>query len=89
VYSTSAGFELREQIFKLDVLADLRARAGTAKVTLEGPSDAIASANLQSHIAEFAASVGVTVGSTESLPVETRGLPSHRTALYAQRPLPC
>ena len=70
-------------------VADLRARAGTAKVTLEGPSDAIASANLQSHIAEFAASVGVTVGSTESLPVETRGLPSHRTALYAQRPLPC
>jgi general secretion pathway protein M len=54
-------------------VADLRTTAGTAKVTLEGSSDAIASANLQSHIAELAASVGVTVGSTESLPVETRG----------------
>jgi general secretion pathway protein M len=54
-------------------VADLRARAGTAKVTLEGSSDAIASANLQSHIAELAASVGVTIGSTESLPVEVRG----------------
>ena len=29
--------------------------------------------NLQSHIAELAASAGVTVASTESLPVETRG----------------
>ena len=54
-------------------VAKLRATAGARKVTLEGSSDAIASANLQSHIAEFAASVGVTVGSTESLPVETRG----------------
>jgi len=54
-------------------VADLRATAGARKVTLEGSSDAIASANLQSHIAEFAASVDVTIGSTESLPVETRG----------------
>ena len=59
--------ELRAQV------ADLRATAGTRKVTLEGSSDAIASANLQNHIAEFATSVGVTIGSTESLPVETRG----------------
>jgi len=40
---------------------------------LEGASDAIASANLQNRIAELAASVGVTTGSTESLPVEVRG----------------
>jgi hypothetical protein len=54
-------------------VADLRATAGTHKVTLEGSSDAIASANLQSRIAELATSVGVTIGSTESLPVEVRG----------------
>ena len=59
--------ELRAQV------ADLRTTAGTRKVTLEGSSDSIASANLQNHIAEFATSVGVTIGSTESLPVETRG----------------
>jgi general secretion pathway protein M len=54
-------------------VAELRANAGARKVTLEGSSDAIASANLQSHIEELAASVGVTIGSTESLPVEVRG----------------
>ena len=59
--------ELRERV------TELRATAGARKVTLEGSSDAIASANLQSHIAELAASAGVTVASTESLPVETRG----------------
>ena len=59
--------ELRERV------TELRATAGARKVTLEGSSDAIASANLQSSIAELAASVGVTVASTESLPVETRG----------------
>jgi hypothetical protein len=59
--------ELRERV------AELRATAGARKVTLEGSSDAVASANLQSQIAELAASVGVTVASTESLPVETRG----------------
>ena len=32
-----------------------------------------ASANLQSHIEELATSAGVTIGSTESLPVEVRG----------------
>jgi general secretion pathway protein M len=53
--------------------AELRATASTHKVTLDGSSDAIASANLQSHIAELAASAGVTIGSTESLPTETRG----------------
>ena len=54
-------------------VADLRATAGARKVTLDGSSDAIASANLQNRIAELAASVGVTTGSTESLPVEVRG----------------
>jgi general secretion pathway protein M len=54
-------------------VAGLRASAGARKVTLEGSSDAIAAANLQSRIAELATSVGVTIGSTESLPVEVRG----------------
>jgi hypothetical protein len=54
-------------------VTELRSSAGTHKLTLEGPSDAIASANLQSHIAELAASVGVTISSTESLPPEVRG----------------
>ena len=53
--------------------AELRATASTHKVTLDGSSDAIASANLHSHIAELAASAGVTIGSTESLPAEVRG----------------
>ena len=59
--------ELRKRV------AELRATAGARKVTLEGSSDAIASANLQSHIEELATSAGVTIGSTESLPAEVRG----------------
>jgi len=51
---------------------ELRAAAGTRKVTLEGASDAIASANLQSHIEELATSTGAAIGSTESLPAEVR-----------------
>jgi general secretion pathway protein M len=50
----------------------LRATAGTRKITLEGASDAIAAATLQSRIEELAASVGATIGSTESLPAEAR-----------------
>ncbi len=53
-------------------VAELRAAARTRKVTLDGASDAIASANLQSRIEGFAAAVGATIGSTESLPPETR-----------------
>jgi general secretion pathway protein M len=53
--------------------AELRAAAGARKVALEGASDAIASANLQSRIEELAASVGATISSTESLPAEIRG----------------
>jgi general secretion pathway protein M len=50
----------------------LRAAAGTRKLTLEGTSDAIAAAALQSRIEELATSVGATIGSTESLPAEAR-----------------
>ena len=50
----------------------LRAAAGTRKITLEGASDAIAAATLQSRIEELASSAGATIGSTESLPAEAR-----------------
>jgi general secretion pathway protein M len=53
-------------------MARLRAAARTRKVTLEGVSDAIASANLQSRIEALATSVGASIASTESLPAETR-----------------
>jgi general secretion pathway protein M len=53
--------------------SELRAAAGARKVTLEGASDAIASANLQSRIEELAASVGATISSTEGLPTEVHG----------------
>jgi general secretion pathway protein M len=53
--------------------SELRAAAGARKVTLEGASDAIASANLQGRIEELAASAGATVSSTEGLPAEVRG----------------
>ena len=45
----------------------------TLEVTLDGSSASIASVNLRSRISEMVASVGVTIGSTESLPVEVRG----------------
>jgi general secretion pathway protein M len=50
-------------------LAELRSAARTRKVTLDGASDALAAATLQSRIEALAASVGATIGSTESLPV--------------------
>jgi hypothetical protein len=50
----------------------LRSAAGSRKITLEGASDAIAAATLQSRIEELATSVGATIGSTESLPAEVR-----------------
>jgi general secretion pathway protein M len=52
---------------------ELRAAAGSRTVTLEGATDAVASANLQGRIAELASSVGAIIGSTESLPAEIRG----------------
>jgi general secretion pathway protein M len=54
-------------------LAELKASASNRKITLEGSSDAIASANLQSLIDELAASVGVTVASSEGLAPDNRG----------------
>jgi general secretion pathway protein M len=54
-------------------LAQLRAAASLQKVTLEGASDAIASADLESRIDALATSVGATIGSTEALPAEARG----------------
>jgi general secretion pathway protein M len=54
-------------------LTELRATASTSKITLDGANDAIASANLQSRIVGLAASLGVTVGSTETLAAEQRG----------------
>ena len=50
----------------------LRTAAVTRKLTLEGSSDAIAAATLQSRIEELAASVGAVIASTESLPAEAR-----------------
>ena len=55
-------------------LAKLREAASTRKITLDGASDAIAAANLQSRIEELAASAGVAISSTEGLPAEPRGL---------------
>jgi general secretion pathway protein M len=52
-------------------VAELHAAARTRKVTLDGASDAIASANLESRIEAFAVAIGATIGSTESLPAET------------------
>lgn len=54
-------------------LAALHAQAQTRQVTLDGSSDAIASANLESRIEALAVSSGATIGSTEALPAETRG----------------
>lgn len=65
----SAADELPELRARVE---QLRASAGARKITLEGASDAIAAASLQSRIEELATSVGATIGSTESLPVEIR-----------------
>ncbi len=54
-------------------LAELQAAATTRKIALDGASDAIAAANLQSRIEELATSAGATIGSTEGLAAENRG----------------
>jgi general secretion pathway protein M len=54
-------------------VAQLRAAASLRKISLQGASDAIASADLESRIDALASSVGATIGSTEALPAETRG----------------
>ncbi len=53
-------------------VAQLRAAASLRKVSLQGVSDAIASADLESRIDSLATSVGATIGSTEALPAEAR-----------------
>jgi Tfp pilus assembly protein PilO len=54
-------------------VGELRADADSHKLMLEGASDAIAAAALQGRIDRLAAAAGLTVGSTESLPVQTQG----------------
>jgi hypothetical protein len=54
-------------------LAELKT-AGTARgATLEGASDALASANLQSHLEQLAAANDVAIASTEAIAAEDRG----------------
>jgi general secretion pathway protein M len=54
-------------------LAELQATGTTRDVALDGASDALASANLQSRIEQLAAANGVTITSTEAIPAEDRG----------------
>jgi general secretion pathway protein M len=54
-------------------LAELQAAAKTRDIVIDGASDAIAAANLQSRLEELAKSVGVTIGSTEGIAAENRG----------------
>lgn len=54
-------------------IAALQAAGGNNEVTLDGASDALASANLQSRLEQLAAANGVSIASTEALPAENRG----------------
>ena len=54
-------------------LAELQAAATTRDIVIDGASNAIAAANLQSRIEELAKSAGVTISSTEGLAGENRG----------------
>lgn len=54
-------------------LAELQATGTTRDVALDGASDALASANLQSRIEQLATANGVTITSTEAIPAEDRG----------------
>jgi general secretion pathway protein M len=63
-----------------DKLLELRAQtserrgpASARKVTVEGFSNAAASAELQSHIEELGTSIDTTIDSTESISAEVRG----------------
>ena len=53
-------------------LAELRSAANSDKMTLDGTSDAVASAALQGRIERLAAADGVAIGSTESLAPQTQ-----------------
>ena len=54
-------------------LAELQATGTKHDVALDGTSDALASANLQSRIEQLAMANGVTITSTEAVPAEDRG----------------
>jgi hypothetical protein len=54
-------------------LADLKAAGAARGVTLEGTSDALASANLQNYLEQLAAANGVAIASTEAIAAEDRG----------------
>lgn len=51
----------------------LQAAGAANEVTLDGASDALASANLQSHVEQLATANGVTMTSTEAIAAEDRG----------------
>ncbi|MFZ2003916.1 MAG: type II secretion system protein GspM [Stellaceae bacterium] len=54
-------------------LAELQTATAGSEVTLDGASDALASANLQSRLEQLAAANGVTIASTEAIAAESRG----------------
>src|SRR2546423_14825928 len=54
-------------------VAEAKAVASTRKIALDGASDAIAAANLQSHLEELAAAASVEIGSREGRAPENRG----------------
>jgi hypothetical protein len=54
-------------------LTELRAAGTDREMTLEGTSDALASANLQSRVEQLSVANGVSIGSTEALAAEDRG----------------
>jgi Tfp pilus assembly protein PilO len=58
---------LRSEVTKL------RAAVSASRITLNGTSDAIASANLQSQIEKLATAGGVAIGRTEAITAENRG----------------
>lgn len=54
-------------------LVSLQTAGAGSEVTLEGASDALASANLQSRLEQLAAANGVAIASTEAIAAEDRG----------------
>ncbi len=54
-------------------LAELRATPSASNLTLDGATDALAAANLQSRLEALAVSADVPLSSVEALPAEDRG----------------
>lgn len=54
-------------------LLQLRESTSAQKITVDGASESIASANLQSELEELAASAAVAISSIEGVPAEARG----------------